>query len=276
MFDPVLGVSLVTLAHEPTEELLRVIAASEIATLEVDARVFTEDGSRGSRIALFQECAANADLAVASVHALFGREYDLSSPDAEIRRQGIETVRDALDAAGMLGARFVVVHSSSEPIEPEDREERFGLVRSALADLTQDSRRTDVVIAVELLPRTCLGNTSEELLRLIDGLDASCFGVCLDTNHLMDRPHTLPDVVVELGERLVALHLSDYEGVDEQHVLPGKGVIDWRSFLEALESIGYDGPFNYESGFGEETVEKRIEAVVANFQWMKSLRSGRI
>jgi hypothetical protein len=42
----------------------------------------------------------------------------------------------------------------------------------------------------------------------------------------MDRYRDLAHTVRQLGDSLSTLHLSDYDGIDEKHELPGKGVLD--------------------------------------------------
>ena len=49
-------------------------------------------------------------------------------------------------------------------------------------------------------------------------------------------------------QRITALHISDYDGIDEKHWPPGKGIIDWNLVLESLQSAGYSGPFLLEYG----------------------------
>lgn len=120
-------------------------------------------------------------------------------------------------------------------------------------------------------PRTCLGNSIDELLKLIDGLDPDVAGICLDTNHLMDRYQDLAHTVRQLGERLFTLHLSDYDGIDEKHDLPGKGVLDWESFMQALRDINYTGPFNYECKIKGETIAERLRSLEENFEWLSRL-----
>ena len=90
-------------------------------------------------------------------------------------------------------------------------------------------------------------------------------------NHLMDGFSTLPNAVRTLGGRLTTLHLSDYDGVDEKHWLPGRGVIGWPSFIAALRDIGYTGPFNYECQTEGETAGEKIRVLEENFDWLSAL-----
>jgi sugar phosphate isomerase/epimerase len=111
-------------------------------------------------------------------------------------------------------------------------------------ELAQAADQASVRLAVELLPRSCLGHSTDELERLLDGL-ADHVGVCLDVNHL---PHAtlLPQVVADLGQRILTLHLSDFDNTDERHWLPGQGMVDWRALCADLRAVGYQGPWLYE------------------------------
>ena len=98
------------------------------------------------------------------------------------------------------------------------------------------------VIAVENLPRTCLGKNSAEILDLISANDK--LKVCFDTNHLL--VDTNLNFMEKLGDKIVTLHVSDYDFVNERHWLPGEGKNDWQGILEALKEINYDGIWLYE------------------------------
>ncbi len=270
LFEPRLGVSLHTISGEWTRELYEALRASAIATVEITARYFTGQSGDVEKSAL-NRALREAGIQAASIHALFGPQYDFSVLDGDAHERAIDVAISAIDLAAELEARLVVVHASAEPIEAEERGERMAQARRALAALSRRCQATGTRIAIELLPRTCLGNTVDELLGLLDGLDAETLGVCLDTNHLMDRYDSLPDDVRRLGERLMATHLSDYDGVDEKHELPGTGVVDWTGTMAALRDIDYRGPFNYECKLDGDTPEERIAVLEGNFEWLCGL-----
>lgn len=109
-------------------------------------------------------------------------------------------------------------------------------------------------IAVENMAYDCLGNTSDELISLVDGLDNIC--VCCDMNHWLHEKNY--DAIRKLGSRIETIHVSDYDEIQEKHWLPGEGVSDWNEIIEALCSIGYNGPFLYECvGTGEVLAENK-------------------
>jgi sugar phosphate isomerase/epimerase len=70
-----------------------------------------------------------------------------------------------------------------------------------------------------------------------------------------------------LGARLLTLHCSDNDGVDERHWLPGdqRGVVDWDAFFRGLAAVCYRGPFVYELRPLELDVRDTLACIVENF-----------
>jgi len=250
----------------PYEGLLPLLEGSSVDDVEMDASIEAEKMEwikgffKGSRLRLW------------SLHGLAGHE-PLSSLSIEARDEGMAYARRSIEVAGHLGARVVVLHASDEPIAEHERPERIAQAKMSLAGLVPAARRANSVIAVELLPRTCLGNSLPELLDLLEELPQDRVGACLDVNHVRDVAR-LPEIIRELGRRLITLHVSDFDGIDERHWLPGKGIIDWPSVWQALEGNGYDGPWLYESSAIYEDPKANIRAIEGNFRHWRSLASG--
>ena len=99
---------------------------------------------------------------------------------------------------------------------------------------------------MEFLPRTCPGNCVDELFDFLDGISGDVAGVCLDVNHANLGQDILANIG-RLGERIISLHISDNDAIDERHWLPGQGALDWPAIVVALRGCGYRGPFLYES-----------------------------
>lgn len=270
MFQPKLGVSLHTICKELTDEALAAVEASRIETLEYKDRLFADEQGPARKEA-FRQMLRRSGIRPASIHVASDWDCDISSLDDAAHQAGLEAAYASLTLAGEMGTPILVVHASDEPIQPDQRSERIARVRVALSKLGERCGQAAVRVAVEVLPRTCLGNSVGEALEIIEPLDEAVFGLCLDTNHLMDRPQTLGDEVRKAGEKLIALHLSDYDGIDEKHQLPGTGVLDWTAFMAALREIDYAGPFNYECIWKDGTLAERIGKLEENFDWLAGL-----
>jgi len=209
-----------------------------------------------------------ANLEVWSIHLPFSQRLDISLTDDKVRQEMIDLCADMIRQAPYLGFRKCVIHPSSEPIKDEDRPARIAHARRSLTILNKVAREEKVQIAVECLPRTCLGNTAEELLAILDGLDDD-IGICFDSNHLLKEKSE--EFVAKTGKRIVTVHMSDYDGIDERHWIPGddRGIIDWVKVVDELAKAGYQGPFLFESaGTAPEKIEawKTILKKVADLQ----------
>ena len=68
--------------------------------------------------------------------------------------------------------------------------------------------------------------------------------VCFDMNHSLRQPN--PDCIRALAGKIVTLHLSDYDMIDERHLLPFLGRNDWHAIMLALEETDYEGFLTFE------------------------------
>ncbi len=178
-----------------------------------------------------------------SVHTPFHlKSNNIAYFDKAEREATLARHKFIYERAADLGAKYVIVHPSSEPIEDKDRPLAIQYSKQSLEILAKYAKEAGVKIAVENLPRTCLGNTVEELMDIISADDS--IDICFDVNHLLKQSHK--HFVSVAGKKIKTLHISDYDFIDERHLLPGKGKIDWKEILDLLESINYDGVFMYE------------------------------
>jgi sugar phosphate isomerase/epimerase len=114
-----------------------------------------------------------------------------------------------------------------------------------MAALAGIGAREGVTVCVENLPRSCLGNTAEELAGIVAA--DSRLRVCFDVNHLMQETHAA--FMERIGSLIATLHISDYDFFNERHWLPGEGKIDWKGLADGLDAIGYKDAFTYELSF---------------------------
>ena len=172
---------------------------------------------------------------------------NLCSSDQGIRLCSVEYLCELIKQAGNICVEKFVVHAGLEPVslEPDKRAEAIKCSKDSLDALANHAEKYNAVVCVEDLPRSCLGNCSEEILDLISVNDK--LRICLDTNHLLKEENS--DFISMVGSKIVTTHISDYDYVDERHWLPGEGKICWQSLLNNLKDIHYQGVWMYEIGF---------------------------
>ena len=192
--------------------------------------------------AALKKGADKAGITICSIHLPFSGEDNPAHMDETVRNKAIARYKDIMTKSSVTGATVYVIHASSEPIPDEERSLQMEHAKKTLAELAAFAKTIDACIAVEDLPRTCLGRNSDEILELISAHE-NLF-VCFDTNHLLMQKNE--DFVKAVGNKIVTTHFSDYDFVDEKHWLPGMGDIDWVSLMDALDRVDYQGPVLYE------------------------------
>lgn len=170
---------------------------------------------------------------------------DISSPNETVRSNTVALFIYLIRQAAAVGIRHFVIHPSGEPIKEEERPLYMAAAQKSLAELAEAADAAGGVMAVENLPRTCLGRDSADILELISADER--LRVCFDTNHLLDEDPV--EFIRKVGNKIVTTHVSDYDRLDERHWLPGEGNTDWPALLAALQEVGYNGAWLYELGF---------------------------
>lgn len=191
-----------------------------------------------------KEDADAADIKLWSFHLPFMpfTEIDVSSTDDELRLASVAMCSDMIRRGAEIGIDKFVIHPSGEPIAEEDRAAKMAAAKASLSTLAELAQSVGAVICVENLPRTCLGRDSSDILELISA--DSRLRVCFDTNHLLEE--SIPDFIKAVGDKIITIHVSDYDRLNERHWLPGEGCIDWQELYTALLAVGYSGTWLYE------------------------------
>lgn len=188
--------------------------------------------------------AKNHGIKLWSLHLPFApfEKLDPSSLDKEKREYTFETFLNLIKKAAEIGIDKVIVHPSAEPIEDCERKLRLENSAKFLSRLADAASEFNVTVVVENLPRSCIGKNSCEILYLLSANEK--LRVCFDTNHLLGE--SISDFIKNVGNKIVSLHISDYDFINERHWLPGEGDIDWQNLFDCLQEISYNGAWIYE------------------------------
>ena len=232
-------IGLSTPCGQITEENLASYRAAGLTVMEISDRV------EGYACFDYERARTLADqygIKLHSMHLPFMpfTQIDISSP--LLADNTVEYYRELIEKGASIGIKIFVLHPSGEPIKDEERSLRMETAKKTLARLAEIASTNDAVIAVENLPRTCLGKNSAEIAELLSAHEA--LRACFDTNHLLSEP--LADFMRNINNRIITTHISDYDFVNERHWLPGEGKINWQEILSILTEIGYQGPWIYE------------------------------
>ncbi|MCD4526635.1 sugar phosphate isomerase/epimerase [Nocardioides sp. cx-173] len=168
-------------------------------------------------------------------------EQNPVSPDAAVRRRGLDEIRFGIDAAHTLGSTVLsgpfqtayAVFSGAGPTEQE-------LTWSAevMRSAAEHAAEAGVVLAVEFLNRHegYLLNTMAQSASLTARVDHPSFGVLYDTHHAHAEEDDVVAAITTHGAAIKHVQASE----NNRGVL-GAGQVHWAATARALQEIGYDG-----------------------------------
>jgi sugar phosphate isomerase/epimerase len=145
-----------------------------------------------------------------------------------------------------------VVHVSKGDNPPPPNQ--IGLDR--IKRLLEIAERKNINIALENLRK------NEFLDFIFANIQSDRLGFCYDSGHENCYTKGL-DLLAKFGSQLMALHLHDNDGTDDDHQIPGEGTIDWRTLMKKIKQTGYTGAIALEVDgkipLGGETPEKFLK-----------------
>jgi sugar phosphate isomerase/epimerase len=192
-----------------------------------------------------------------SFHLPFSKRYIISHVEWDIPG-AIALNSEMIKRWAAVGIDKFVIHPSPDNFGGT-HDSRLAPAKESLAVLAEVASQAGATLCVEVLPRTCLGKDSDEILELVSVHPQ--LGVCFDTNHLLGED--FETFINKVGKRIVTTHISDYDFVDERHWLPGEGKVDWQKLYSMLSALSYNGAWMYELGYIAPPTLKRSRPLYA-------------
>ena len=149
-------------------------------------------------------------------------------------------IASAISYSVRLGVKAITVHPIDGTVDDNIR---------YMEALTPLVKGTGSKIAIENMERKEEVSTSSDLNAILDELDPDCFGICLDTGHAHMRGLDVASEIRAYGPRLIATHIADNNGIEDQHLLPFFGSIRWENVMQAFHEVAYPGAICYECMF---------------------------
>ncbi len=187
--------------------------------------------------------------------AAHGPGGDISSVDDTVRGAAVETIRRALADLGAAYPRIVVaIHPEDylPPRTPGDDRARMDACRESLRTLAATAEASGARVALENMRHrednpNRTGMYVDQLTEIVDGLDPAVVGICFDTGHAnISEKTTVAEAFARCADRVIHVHLDDNHGVDDEHLQPGDGEIDFAAFFAAAGAATYRGMIELE------------------------------
>ena len=196
-----------------------------------------------------------AGLDFVDAHAPYRGDCDPNCPDPAVRPCMLARLRLTLQIVHDFGVKTCCVHIGNIFYEGYTAEQQRDAVCRTLDEILPLAEDLDVTMCLENIFRPL--NSVDDVLYFLKMYPSKCLGACFDSGHanIMERGRSIPSCVAHkafgdygfpvpweedaLGRMLphiVNCHLHDNDGAADQHMLPGKGTVDWNVLVPKLLS----------------------------------------
>jgi D-psicose/D-tagatose/L-ribulose 3-epimerase len=163
------------------------------------------------------------------------------SPDASVRKRGIENTKRALDCCAAAGATTLVgpFHSALGHFTgqgPTADEWKWGV--ESMRAVAEHAAKANVTLGVECLNRfeTYLLNTHADSARFCREVGHPRCRMMYDTFHANIEEKNIKEAIKGCADMLCHVHISEND-----RSTPGKGNVRWADNFDALREVRYDG-----------------------------------
>jgi len=210
----------------------------EISIDESDGRLSRLDWSASERAAL-RRSIANTGVRIMSMCLSGHRKYPLGSHSPELRRQGQEILRKAIDFAGDIGLRVVQVMGYDVFYETSDEETGANFM-DGLKLGTRWGEQAGVMLGLENIDTPFVENLSTALF-IIREIDSPWLRLYPDMGNLSAAGYYPPDELTLAKGQVLGIHVKDtlprvFRGVPFE-----KGTVPFRETFQALVQTGFWG-----------------------------------
>lgn len=220
-------------------------------------------------------------LTLHSMHAPIAGHYvngtwkdglSLAASDEVRRKAAIDETLATLDVAAAIPYQVLVLHCGVPQPYAAQGDNHVGSLVKSLEELSPVAQRYGVRMAIEVIPNAL--STPSALVDLIESdIDAAGLGICMDVGHARMMGDVV-DAIETCSGYLVTTHLHDNRGRTDDHLVPGKGVIDWDATTLAFQKVGYDGVWMFELAPARDPKPVLAQAVKAREKLESLLRIG--
>ena len=177
------------------------------------------------------------------------KETNLASPDASIRKKGVESMKILVDINYALNSKILggVNYAGWGCLsgKPPTKDE-YKWSTDAMREVAEYAKsKGNLIIAVEAVNRfeTHILNTAEQSIAYCKQVGLPNMKVHLDCFHMSIEETSIPGAAELCGkEYLGYVHVNE-----NNRGVPGTGTVPWKEFFKTLKKIGYDGPLVIES-----------------------------
>lgn len=162
-------------------------------------------------------------------------------PDESYRRLRVDHTIASLRLARQLGAARITTEPGGPIPEGVPREQALDWFIEGLNEALSVAEGEGVSLLVEPEPEL-LVECADQFLELAARIDSPAFGLNFDIGHFYCVRDDLPATIARLAKYTAHYHIEDIAATRvHEHIIPGRGAIDFRAALTSIRATGYGG-----------------------------------
>ncbi|MCK5043614.1 sugar phosphate isomerase/epimerase [Candidatus Pacearchaeota archaeon] len=173
------------------------------------------------------------NLKVLDLHASEGKENNWISQNEFIRTAGIKLIKNRVYMANKLSCGAIILHFKREPINEFEKQKYWDVLHKSLNELKPYALKYNVKIALENYKH----EDCKEIKKLLSEYNSNFLGLCYDSGH--GNIGDGINVLKELKDSLISIHLHDNNGKTDQHTFLFSGTVDWNELAKILAKSSY-------------------------------------
>ena len=184
----------------------------------------------------------NNGLECSGICGMFSPDRDIRGPDKENIKNGIEYIRDGIDAAAAMDCDIFTgpIYSAvgrANLESPEDRKKQWQTEIESLKQVCQYAEEKSVYLALEPLNRfeTDFINIADDAIKLVRDVGSDYLKIHLDSFHMNIEEKDSAGAIRGAGDLLYNFHANEND-----RGAPGTGQVRWEEIVDALNEIQYN------------------------------------
>jgi sugar phosphate isomerase/epimerase len=171
----------------------------------------------------------------------WGPSFSTAVNDNARRQAAVREAEAALQIARRIPFGVLVLHVGTPSANAAAGDNTRSAALRSIDEICALAAPLGVRVALEVIPNDL--STASSLVALLErDVDSPQAGICMDFGHA----HLIGDVadaIETASEHLIATHVHDNRGREDEHLAPYQGSIDWDAALVTMQKIGYEGTY---------------------------------
>lgn len=172
--------------------------------------------------------------------------------DDETYRKNIRAIRRSIEICNILGIKRIVVHASVN--ENFDKKAFYDYNKAFYREFFDLMEKYDIIVMTENWDNQKTHfSTGKDIREFLDEMNHPLLCACWDSAHgnidLKAREIGQYQNIIDIGDKLKGVHMSDNFGDFHHHTFPFAGFINFDSIMQGLKDVNYDGYFTFEASY---------------------------